>query len=254
MNDTELDELLNTWSAPPAPPSLRNRVRAGFVPNPRRKVRWIGSLAAAAVLGCIAFFLVVTQASPQVRTTPIPWTVDSEFVRYAEDGSSSIEMYSTSYESNGNEILLSRSMPDNLFKTAIGRALDAAETVHFSIWLHSTADDERMERMKQQARSHVGFIAGCNMDCLMLEHYFFAKSPSGAGDSCLAGTVVDRETILNYPTAAVRQRWTEHGRMTVSMAPGLGCFALKVTYEDERPDGTFHLVAAKQAIKVNLKP
>ena len=30
MNDTELDELLDQWAAPPAPASLREKVRAGF--------------------------------------------------------------------------------------------------------------------------------------------------------------------------------------------------------------------------------
>ena len=30
MNDTELDEMLNKWEAPPVPASLRANVRAGF--------------------------------------------------------------------------------------------------------------------------------------------------------------------------------------------------------------------------------
>ena len=30
MNDTELDEMLDQWAAPPAPASLREKVRAGF--------------------------------------------------------------------------------------------------------------------------------------------------------------------------------------------------------------------------------
>jgi hypothetical protein len=60
--------------------------------------------------------------------------------------------------------------------------------------------------------------------------------------------------ILNYPTEAVRERWTEHGRQTLWMAPELGCFALKITKEEERPDGTFHLAFAKQALKVNVNP
>ena len=54
-------------------------------------------------------------------------------------------------------------------------------------------------------------------------------------------------------TAAVGA-WAEHGRMTLWLAPDLGCFALKVTYEEQRPDGTFHLVNAKQGLKVTLNP
>jgi hypothetical protein len=103
MNDSELDEILNQWSAPSAPPSLRKRVRAGFPAHPPRKLRWGKSLAAAAFLAAALLLLVVTQALPQ-PPPPIPWSVDSEFVRYADDGSSSIEMYATSYESNGSEI------------------------------------------------------------------------------------------------------------------------------------------------------
>jgi hypothetical protein len=31
MNDRELDEILNQWSVPPVPASLRGNVLAGFV-------------------------------------------------------------------------------------------------------------------------------------------------------------------------------------------------------------------------------
>lgn len=123
MNDTELDEILNQWSAPSAPPSMRRRVLGGFPAFPPRKLRWNKGVVAAVMLAAAAFFLLVTQALPQ-RPAPIPWSVDSEFVRYADDGSTSIEMYSTSYESNGTEILLSRSMPGNPFKTVLMDGLD----------------------------------------------------------------------------------------------------------------------------------
>jgi hypothetical protein len=111
---------------------------------------------------------------------------------------------------------------------------------------------ERINQARQSRAPGVSFIAGCEEGCLVLEHYGFAKTADG--DGCIAGTIVGRETILNYPTAAVRQRRTEHGRMTVWMAPGLGCFALKVTNEEQRADGTFHLVSARQALKVALNP
>jgi len=266
MNDTELDELLDTWSAPPVPPSLRDRVRAGFIARPQRRTfpslmlhRGKG-LVAGAILAAAAVLLIVTQAFPQ-PTAPIPWSVESEFIRYADDGSSSIEMQSTSYESNGNEILLSRSMPGDPFKTAIGRTLDvtlpAVSRLHMR--LLGAVNPEMVEMMERTRRSRppgIGFISACDSytGCLLLDHYGFTKAPAGAGDGCVVGEIVDRATILNYPTAAVRQRWTEHGRMTVWMAPGLGCFALRVTYEEERPDGTFHLVAAKQALKVTINP
>ena len=42
--------------------------------------------------------------------------------------------------------------------------------------------------------------------------------------------------------------------MTLWMAPDLGCFALRLTREERRPDGTFRLVLKKQATKVTLNP
>ena len=226
-------------------------MRAGFPARPKWTLRWRKSLIAAAVLAAIAFFLIVTQASPQTPA-PVPWTVDSQFVRYADDGSPSIEMYTTSYESDTYEILLSRSIPANPLKTALMRAADAVGPVHYR--LARLMGDPKMLEQRQRARARsIGFITGCDpQTCLVLEHYGFAKDPAGTG--CTDQAIVDRATILNYPTEAVRARWTEHGRVTFWMAPALGCFALKVTQEDERPDGTFHLVAAKQALKVTVTP
>jgi hypothetical protein len=108
MNDTELDEILNSWSPPAVPASLRRRVRDGLPGPPRRRAKWI----VATILAAAAFFLIVTEAFPQVRgPVRAPWTVDSEFVRYEGDGSSSInsiEMHSTSYSVDGNETISSR--------------------------------------------------------------------------------------------------------------------------------------------------
>ena len=104
MNDSELDEILNEWRAPSPPPSMRKRVQAGFLTLRPRKRRWRKSVVAAGALASATFFLLVTQAFPQ-HPARLPWSVDSEFVRYADDGSASIEMDSTSYESNGAEIL-----------------------------------------------------------------------------------------------------------------------------------------------------
>lgn len=251
MTDNELDEILDRWTAPTVPPSMRARVRAGFPARPRRLWRWRKSLFAAAILAAGAFFLIATQASPQ-PPVPVPWTVDSEFLRYADDGSSSIEMDSTSWESNGSEILLSRSVPGNPLKTALLRAGDVMMPIHVGIMRQFMVNRRALEEA-QRASLHLGFITGCDPNtCLLLEHTGFAKDPAGAG--CTDQAIVERATILNYPTEAVRERWTEHGRMTLWMAPALGCFALKITLEAERPDGTFHLVSAKQALKVNVNP
>ena len=114
--------------------------------------------------------------------------------------------------------------------------------------VHLKGGAEQFEELRRSGPQFLGFIAGCGAGCLLVEHYFLPKTASG----CIAGPIVARETILNYPTVAARQRWTEHERMTVWMAPDLACFALKVTYEEQRPDGAFHLVGAKRAVKVIL--
>ncbi len=67
--------------------------------------------------------------------------------------------------------------------------------------------------------------------------------------------MVDRETILDYPTVAIQLPLDgNRRRRTVWMAPALGCFALKVTTEEQLADGRFLLLSAKEAIKVRLNP
>ena len=250
MTDRELDEILNQWSAPPASPSLRDRVRAGFPAPPRHAFRWRKGFVAAAVLTTAAILLIATQASPQ-PVVPVPWTVDSEFVRYADDGSSSITMYSTSYQSDTNEILKSRYMPGSPFKTALAQAADIIMPIHNGLARRFMIDPKVLEQVQRASAHSVGFITGCDSSaCLVLDHFGYPKGATG----CIDAPIVDRATILNYPTEAVREQWTEHGRMMIWMAPALGCFALKVTQEEERPDGTFRLVRAKQALKVTLNP
>jgi hypothetical protein len=42
--------------------------------------------------------------------------------------------------------------------------------------------------------------------------------------------------------------------MTLWMSPNLGCFALRITLEARRPDGTFRLVSERRALRVKLNP
>jgi len=264
-HDPELRAVAAEWSAPPPSTDLRARVMGAYhrefgkVPWWRRGLRG-RSMAGFALAACV-LLLVVAEVFPQMRgaaspPAKVPWTVDSQFVEYAADGSSSIEMYTTSYESNSVEILLARSLPGNVFLTAMGRVADVALPAWSRFITPFVVDAETLEKVKRAraSRSTIGFLTGCSADCMALEHYGFAKAPEGSGASCIAGMIVGRETILNHVTEAVRQRWTEHGRMTLWMAPDLGCFALRVTHELELPDGTFHLVKAKRAMKVNVYP
>jgi hypothetical protein len=269
MNDTELDEMLDRWSAPPAPATLRESVRAGFAAELEQRTKpgvlpqWIGafarrSLLAAAILGTGAFvLLVVTQAFSQTPPGRIPYTVDSELVRYAEDGPSAVEMYITSYANDGeNEVLLSRSLPGNLFATALARTLDAALPAWQRLTRPFTISDKEWERIQAIRAAHpgVGFISGCGAGCLVLDHWSFAKPAAGVNAGCLAGPIVGSEAILNYPTTAVSLHLGDNRRMTLWTAPDLACFALRITTEEKRPDGTFRLVTRKQALRVTVNP
>src|SRR5205823_7213566 len=88
MNDTELDELLDTWKTPAAPPSMREYVRAGMLagsttrpkPSLRDLLRgWRLVFASAAVI--LLAVLVDISAFSQ-KASPPPYTVDSEVTLY----------------------------------------------------------------------------------------------------------------------------------------------------------------------------
>jgi hypothetical protein len=82
----------------------------------------------------------------------------------------------------------------------------------------------------------------------MLNRYFFRRAITGSVTACLEGTVVGHETILNHPTTAIELRYPP--KLTVWTAPDLGCFALRITSEVQRPDGSFRLENLKQALRV----
>ncbi len=262
MNDTELDKLLDQWTAPPAPASLRESVRAGFAAGrgiPARAPRASKRLLLAAMLSALALLLVVAQAarpgSPPVR---IPYIVDSEFVRYADGRPATIEMYTSSYALNGTEILKSRSIPGRPFVTAIGRSLDNTLPLWSRVMARLTVDTQTLDRVRQAAHRSIGAITGCDASCLVLEHHGFARAAAGVGvdggTACLDGTIVDHETILGYPTTGVQPRMGGSMRMTWWTAPELGCFALRITTEEKQPDGTWRLVREKRALRVNSSP
>jgi hypothetical protein len=97
----------------------------------------------------------------------------------------------------------------------------------------------------------------------VLEHWFFARAENEPDAPCAAGSVIGGETILGHSTIAVMRplpnpRPTPSrpaaARITMWMAPDLGCFALRLAIEEQRPDGTFRLVSEKQALHVKVKP
>jgi hypothetical protein len=183
------------------------------------------SLIVGAMLG-VGVFVWASQAFPQALglASPlvrIPYTVDSVFIRHAIDGSSTVDIYSTSYNHNRTEIQLSSSVPGHPFATAIRRTLDATGFVLFHLRAVFHPEAEQAESAANAVR---------------------------VSNGCVDGPVVGRETILYYPTVAIQHVGID--RITVWMSPDLGCFPLKMTYEERRPDTTFRQVIERRALKV----
>jgi hypothetical protein len=264
MNDTELDELLDKWSAPVAPESLREGVTAGFRPQPeRRKFRWSWGKSLMAAAMAAMLLVIVTQAVPQTLPPEVhhPYVVLSEFSRYAKDGSAEVKMYSTSYNDEyGREIILARHLADNPVGDVVARTLDALADATAPIRFRlARLSPQGAEMLARQAA--IGSIPSVNTECAEktcmhgTAHYFLPKAAANPGIGCVDGPVVDRETILDYPTVAIQLPLDGNRvRRTVWMAPALGCFALKVSTERQREDGSFRLVSGKQAVKVRLNP
>jgi hypothetical protein len=273
-NDPQLRELLREWQVEDAPRVLDGRVLGigkpwgHFLIAPFRRPLAISpgvrkTLVAATVVGMGALLIVVTQAIPQTLklaspTVPIPFSVDSEYFRYADDGSQTVEMYSTSYtDPNGGEVILERTVAGNPLGTAVGRTLDAILT--------GIGPSKKADNSKQSVPSiRVGVISGCGeWTCLTMDHWYFRRANDGPSAPCAAGSVVGHETILDYPTIAVASpvpnpRATPSrpavARITMWMAPELGCFALRILIEEQGRDGTFRLVSRKEALRVTGKP
>ena len=245
MNDTELDQLLNTWSVPPVPASLRVSVRAGLAARPERR-RFPGVRVLITAAGICVFLLAVTLALPQTLrlvSPPVrpPYIVDSDVVRYAADGTSSVEVQVGSYNKNGSEIVLYKVSPS--FLNTMWLDMEAAGSVVSRLTLPFVFSPEQLEAIRSTAFVTTGF-----------EHYRLGSAAALLSTGCVIGPVVGHETILDHPTVAVQSVLDDRRRMTMWMAPDLGCFALRITTEERRPDGTFRLVRKKQAAKVTLTP
>jgi hypothetical protein len=211
-----------------APPVVPQFAQFGVIVLPQESfMRAAGKTlivgAVLAVLVCVwasqAFPQTLRLARPLVR---VPYTVDSVFVRHPDGGSPSIDMYTTSYSHNGREIQLSSSLPGHPFATAIRRTLDATGFVLFQLRVIFHSDAEEAERDANAVRVRNG---------------------------CVNGPVVGQETILDYPTVAI-EYITAINRTTVWMSPDLGCFPLRMTYDERRPDSTFRQVIERHTLKV----
>ena len=176
-------------------------------------------------ISCLAFIL-ISQMFPYMLKpisiiAGIPYTVESVSVEYTDTGATMFRAYTTSYQRNGGEIVLSHSFPGHPLETAFRRLLDTT-----------------------------GLVLGAIVRTFSVN----AGGSSFVTSGCVGGQdeIVGRETILEYPTV-VRQIDFPQQRVKLWVAPDLGCFALKMTIEERRPDGSFSLRGERKALKVNVR-
>jgi hypothetical protein len=262
MNDTELNELLNSWKTPPVPPLLRERVLAAIpaeeTVRPKKLFPHWRFIVAGTAVAAVVFLLANTSAFPE-RVSPPPYTVDSEIVLWpgarecancwkyvaypAYPGPKTARM--TSYNRAGSEVVLSWSSPDHPFEGAVWTARLAWSNVLGRVMrVFLLTADERAEReLRGVVNPRVGETLDVGERAVLLN--------SGCRPSARQGEVVGEETILNYPTVVARYDFWK-ARMFLWMAPELSCFALRVKTEAQQADGSWTLVSEKKALQVTV--
>jgi len=252
MTDTELDEMLDRWTAPLAPASLRAKVKGASDVLPQRRMRpgvWaFASIAAVLLVGVQASPQKLTFLSPGAR---IPYSVDSEFFQAKEDGSTEIQMDITSYNSEGREVFLSKSVPGDPWGTMILRARDFGAALLRPIQelsLPLVASPEQIQKVRALAR--IADCAGGNCT----GGWILGNRTDLLRSGCELAPVAGHETILGYPTAAIQRSIAPDRRITVWMAPALGCFPLKSAVEEQQADGAFHAIRGRRALKITVNP
>ena len=214
MNETELDDMLNKWDAPPVPRGLRERISQE---PPRRKwhFRLPSGLFIGLAAGAAMCFIGITAAFPQAVGPTPRFNLISEYLRYKDDGSSTIKEYRASTARNGQEIVLEQTFPDS--------------------WLMTL---------------HQGFFLTVHR-MLGLNH---TPPASMASDCALPKTsVVGQETLLGYQTYKLLFHDAElsEGRYTEWRAPALDCIPMKLTWE-KRSGGELKLVDEKRPMTVRI--
>ena len=237
MTDTELDEMLDLWTAPQVQESWRGPLRAQLVSaTPRSRLRqWrmpvrpfaaFAGFAAGAVL-CVALIAV---AYPQVlpggsSAQRIPFLAESRFLSYGRNGSPAIDFITLSYQYKGSEVTLQETKPgDPLF-------LQLARNIRVGVQL------------------------------LMIRFAPGLALPKGTSDAfvrsgCGSGlNVIGREVILGYSTTVIQTIVRDAGdpaRVSWWFAPDLGCFPLKMRWESRQPDGSYQLHRARETVNVTM--
>jgi hypothetical protein len=196
------------------------------------KIRF-GRLAVIAV-GAAAVVFAIIQVSPQtVRMASaqflIPYYVEFEFARYADDGSAPHQSRITSFPYGGHEIVMSVTEPGDSLQNAV-RGIARSIRTQFILAMPS------LVLPKEPPMTEPAWFAG------------FVSSGCSSGK-----TVVGHETLAGHETTVVQSGSPGH-RLRIWMAPDLACFALKLTDEVQEPNGTYRLKLRKEVVKVTTNP
>jgi hypothetical protein len=195
-----------------------------------------------ALAGLAAVLLLATAAFPQMgrmlSSEPIPYSVDSEFVMFPMDREPRAYLTATTYSRNGQEVVLTWSMPDHPFVAPIHRTIGGLITlVHGSHGSPNAADAVA--------------TLGCGHGCLGLESESLGPAAQLLSKGCVTGTVVGRETILGHATVGVQRPLEGGGRGTFWLAPDLGCHSLRTSIEWQAADGKYQRTKEKRALRIN---
>jgi hypothetical protein len=244
MNDTELDDMLNQWDAPPAPPSLREKVRAGLALGRGRKrigerFAWptwhVGKgLFAGMAAGAVVFLFVIAQAFPQAMGMSVPspvlgypYLVRSNVIAYAPDGSWRVEATLFSYSYKGSEIVVTETHPGNPLEDWL---MGFHNGIHYAL-----------------LRYMPGLVVP---ESAAKDAWFSAYVQAGCVDK--GENAVGHETIRKHETTVVQHIDPDGWRGTVWRAPDLGCFALE-TKSEEPVAGGYRLVRQRGAVMVFVR-
>jgi hypothetical protein len=165
-------------------------------------------------------------ASAQFR---IPYYVEFEFARYADDGSAPHQSRITSFPYGGHEIVMSATEPGDSLQNAV-RGIARSIRTQFILAMPS------LVLPKEPPMTEPAWFAG------------FVSSGCSSGK-----TVVGHETLAGHETTVVQSGSPGH-RLRTWMAPDLACFALKLTDEVQEPNGTYRLKLRKESVKVTTNP
>jgi len=261
MNDTELDELLNTWKAPPVRRSWREGVQTGIARKQRKPLRELltgGRLLFAGASAALVILVVANTSGFSRKFSPPPYTVDSEINFYSDfavpSGCGFCSLHPvrlppkhvlmTSYNTAGSEVLLTWSAPNERLVAAFWAARSAVART-----IDNVARSIPLKPELESADNYaVVYTWVAHTETLGLRDDLVN---SGCLPSSRRGEVVGQDVILNYRT--VMARYNSGGSRTLLwMAPKLSCFALRARVEEQQQDGSWTLLSEKKAVKVTV--